>query len=120
MFKGNNSFLNEIVDDLIKLKIKKKSNPKSADFENKLKSILGKNFIYSYLDELTNCSDKDLRESLNKKFQISREERIKLLGKDQSKDIEKRIFLQTIDINWKSHIRPHRVQPFFLGSKSDQ
>ncbi len=105
IFDYSNSFLNEIIDDLIRLKIKKKSNPKSADFENKLKSILGKNFIYSYLEELTNCSDKDLRESLNKKFQDSREERIKLLGKDQSQDIEKRIFLQTIDINWKSHIQ---------------
>ncbi len=105
IFDYSNSFLKEIIDDLIRLKIKKKSNPKSADFENKLKSILGKNFIYSYLEELTNCSDKDLRESLNKKFQDSREERIKLLGKDQSQDIEKRIFLQTIDINWKSHIQ---------------
>ena len=105
IFDYSNSFLNEIIDDLIRLKIKKKSNPKSTDFENKLKSILGKNFIYSYLEELTNCSDKDLRESLNKKFQDSREERIKLLGKDQSQDIEKRIFLQTIDINWKSHIQ---------------
>ena len=92
IFDYSNSFLNEIIDDLIRLKIKKKSNPKSTDFENKLKSILGKNFIYSYLDELTNCSDKDLRMSLNKKFQDSREERIKLLGKDQSQDIEKRIF----------------------------
>ncbi len=105
IFDYSNSFLNEIIDDLIGLKIKKKSNPKSADFENKLKSILGKNFIYSYLEELTNFSDKDLRESLNKKFQNSREERIKLLGKDQSQDIEKKIFLQTIDINWKSHIQ---------------
>ena len=105
IFDYSNSFLNEIIDDLIELKIKKKSNPKSTDFENKLKSILGKNFIYSYVEELTNCSDKELRESLNKKFQNSREERIKLLGKDQSQDIEKRIFLQTIDINWKSHIQ---------------
>ncbi len=105
IFDYSNSFLNEIIDDIIRLKIKKKSNPNSTDFENKLKSILGKNFLYSYLEELTNCSDKDLRDSLNKKFQDSREERIKLLGKDQSQDIEKRIFLQTIDINWKSHIQ---------------
>ena len=28
-----------------------------------------------------------------------------MLGRDQSQDIEKRIFLQTIDINWKSHIQ---------------
>ena len=34
-----------------------------------------------------------------------REERISLIGEDQSKEIEKRIFLQWIDLNWKSHIQ---------------
>ena len=34
-----------------------------------------------------------------------REERIKLMGEEQSKDVEKKIFLQTIDLNWKSHIQ---------------
>jgi len=42
---------------------------------------------------------------LKKKFQETREERIKLLGENQSKDLERRIFLQTIDLNWKSHIQ---------------
>ncbi len=27
------------------------------------------------------------------------------MGENQSKEIEKRIFLQTIDLNWKSHIQ---------------
>jgi len=105
IFNYSNNFLNEIVDDLIKLKILKKSNPKSLDFDNKLKLILGKNFTSSDLEELNKCDDKQIREILNKKFQETREERIKLLGEDQSKDIEKRIFLQTIDLNWKSHIQ---------------
>ena len=35
----------------------------------------------------------------------SRDKRTKLLGENQSKEIEKRIFLQTIDMNWKSHIQ---------------
>ena len=39
------------------------------------------------------------------KFQEARNDRIKLLGEEQSKEIEKRIFLQTIDMNWKSHIQ---------------
>ena len=28
-----------------------------------------------------------------------------MLGKTQSKDLEKKIFLQSIDLNWKSHIQ---------------
>ena len=39
------------------------------------------------------------------KFENSRNERIKVLGEKQSKEIEKRIFLQSIDLNWKSHIQ---------------
>ncbi len=105
IFDYSNNFLNEVIQDLIRLKIQKKSDLQSSDFENKLKSILGKNLTDSDLKELTSCDEKKLNEILNKKFQESRDERIKLLGEEQSKDIEKKIFLQTIDSNWKSHIQ---------------
>ena len=59
----------------------------------------------SDLKELNSSDDKKLREIITYKFKKTREERIKLLGENQSKDIEKRIFLQTIDLNWKSHIQ---------------
>ena len=42
---------------------------------------------------------------MSENFENARNERIKLLGENQSKEIEKRIFLQSIDINWKSHIQ---------------
>ena len=45
------------------------------------------------------------KEAYNSWAFSTKEERIKLLGEDQSKEIEKRIFLQTIDLNWKSHIQ---------------
>ena len=35
----------------------------------------------------------------------ARDARTKLLGESQSREIEKRIFLQVIDANWKSHIQ---------------
>ena len=34
-----------------------------------------------------------------------REDRSNIIGEDQSRELEKRIFLQSIDINWKSHIQ---------------
>tara|TARA_B100000579_G_scaffold22279_1_gene15674 strand:+ start:3100 stop:5649 length:2550 start_codon:yes stop_codon:yes gene_type:complete len=105
IFDYSNNFLNEIIDDLIWLKTKKKADPKNSEFENRLKSILGKSLTKSDLEALIDYNDKDLKKSLNIKFQASRDERIKLLGRDQSEDIEKRIFLQTIDLNWKSHIQ---------------
>ena len=105
IFQYSIDFLNEIIESLIPLKILKKSNPKSSDFDNKIKGILGKDFLESDLKKLNECSDKELKEILNIKFNESRDERIKLLGEEQAKDIEKRIFLQSIDINWKSHIQ---------------
>ena len=50
-------------------------------------------------------SDQELKESITNKFKEIRKERLKLLGENQSKEIEKRILLQSIDVNWKSHIQ---------------
>ena len=100
IFSYSENFLKEIIDDLIKLKIEKTSNPKSKDFINRLKLILGKKF-----EDLTLLKDVELKDKIFAKFKESREERIELLGLEQSKEIEKRIFLQTIDSNWKSHIQ---------------
>jgi preprotein translocase subunit SecA len=105
IFEYSNDFLNEIIDDLIKLKIKEISNPKDKIFENRLKLILGKNFNEIEFKNLVLYKDSQIKEAITKWFLNAREERIKLLGADQSKEIEKRIFLQSIDLNWKSHIQ---------------
>jgi preprotein translocase subunit SecA len=46
-----------------------------------------------------------IKEKILNKFKDSRNDRINLLGEDHAKEIEKRIFLQSIDLNWKSHIQ---------------
>ncbi len=50
-------------------------------------------------------SEISLKEKIIGKFKESRDERIKILGEKYAKEIEKRIFLQSIDLNWKSHIQ---------------
>ena len=98
-------FLNEIIQDIIKLKIKNLSNPKSNEFSNRLKLIIGKSFSEDEFKELISSKDNVIKEKIINKFLESRQERIKLLGEDHAKEIEKRIFLQSIDLNWKSHIQ---------------
>ena len=105
IFDYSNDFLEEILQSLINLKIKKLSHPKNNDFNNKLKSILGKNFTDSEFERLTKINDKEFKNTVIDKFKKLRKEKIDKLGEEQSKDIEKRIFLQTIDLNWKSHIQ---------------
>ncbi len=105
IFDYSDSFLSEIVDNLISLKIQKLSNPKNNEFSNKLKTIFGKSLNDDEYNELMSLSDTKLREKIFEKFKFAREERFKILGENQSKEIEKRILLQSIDFNWKSHIQ---------------
>merc|ERR1711991_377704 len=81
------------------------SNPKNNEFNNKLKSLMGKNIDEKQLSELVSLKDRDLKKEIFNQFNKNREERNKILGENQSKEIEKRILLQSIDLNWKSHIQ---------------
>ncbi len=105
IFEYSNDFLGEIIEDLIKLKILKLSNPKNIEFQNKLKLIIGKNLSISDFENLVSLSDTNFRKKMMDIFKEKRNERVKLLGENQSKEIEKRVFLQSIDLNWKSHIQ---------------
>jgi preprotein translocase subunit SecA len=105
VFDYSDEFLKEISDDLIKLKISNLSNPKSNEFNNKTKQIIGKSFEETEFKDLIEAKDKEFIEKISNKFQETRNDRIKILGEDHAKEIEKRIFLQSIDLNWKSHIQ---------------
>ncbi|MDC1138093.1 preprotein translocase subunit SecA, partial [Candidatus Pelagibacter sp.] len=105
IFAYSDEFLKEIVENIIKLKIQNLSNPKSNDFSNRLRQIVGKSFEESELKEIITSKDDEIKIKITNKFLKSREDRIKLLGEDHAKEIEKRIFLQSIDLNWKSHIQ---------------
>ena len=43
--------------------------------------------------------------SLSKKYQSKRKERIKLVGDKVNRDIEKKIFLQNLDFEWRNHLQ---------------
>ncbi len=105
IFNYSEDFLNEIIDDLIKLRLQKLSNPKSNDFNTRLKTLMGKSLDEKQLKEFNLLKDNDFRQKILDQFNDKREERTKILGENQSIEIEKRILLQSIDLNWKSHIQ---------------
>ncbi len=93
------NFLSQIIEELVEYK------NKNTDLEKKLLSTLGATFNN---DEINNLKSKDssvLKQEIIKKFNNKREERLSILGEDQSKEIEKRIFLQLIGQNWTTHIQ---------------
>jgi preprotein translocase subunit SecA len=105
IFDYSNEFLSEITNHLIILKTQKLSKVKNNEFNNQLKTLLGKSIDENEFENLTNLNDQDFKQKINLKFLESRNERIKILDEEKAKEIEKRIFLQSIDLNWKSHIQ---------------
>jgi len=105
IYNYSDDFLSEIIEKLIDLKNKYLINPKNNEFNKQLKSILGKSFDEKEMESLTKTKGDEFKEKIQEKFKQKRKERIKYLGEDQSQEIEKRILLQTIDLNWKSHIQ---------------
>ncbi|MBD1137495.1 preprotein translocase subunit SecA [Pelagibacterales bacterium SAG-MED43] len=105
IFSYSENFLIEIIDDLIKLKIQKIAKPKNNEFNNKLKLLMGKSIEEKEFLELVSLKDDEFKKKIFEYFNINRNERTNMLGENQSKEIEKRILLQSIDLNWKSHIQ---------------
>ena len=104
-FDYSDEFLHEII---IKLKELKKLNlTKDKNNENsiQIKSIFGKSFKDSEIGSILDLNEENFENEIKNKFYNKRSEREKILDKDQALELEKRILLQLIDQNWKSHIQ---------------
>ena len=99
------SFLNEVILGLIKVKNEyEKSNDKTI-YLNAVKNITGNILSDEELVVLTNISDSEYNKKLEDLFNSKHQERINLIGIDENNNIEKRIFLQIIDFSWRSHLQ---------------
>ena len=105
VFDYSDEFMSEIISHFMILKKHNLSKTKSNELTNQLKILLGKSVDDNEFENLTNLKDQEFNEKINSKFLESRNERIKILDEEKAKEIEKKIFLQCIDLNWKSHIQ---------------
>ena len=105
VFDYSDEFLAEILEHLFSLKDQSLSKTKNNEFNNQLRALLGKSIDDKNLESFINLKDQELKEKINSKFVDTRNERINLLSEAEAKEIEKRILLQCVDLNWKSHIQ---------------
>jgi len=105
VFDYSDEFMSEIMSHLKILKSQNLSRNKSNEFTNQLRILLGKSVSDHELEILVKLDDQDFKKKIDSKFIEARRERIQMLNEEKAKDIEKRIFLQCIDLNWKSHIQ---------------
>ena len=103
--KYSEDFLDEIINNLL---IKKQSynlSNQDKELEIKLGSILGKSLNSEEIKEIFKLKDEDFSIKIKEIFFHNRDEKIKIIGEDQSQELEKKILLQIIDQNWKNHIQ---------------
>ena len=105
IFYYSDGFLLEVIEKLLSLKEKNLSKIQNNEFTNQLKSTMGKSFSEIEIKDLLELKNDNLIKIIKEKFTEKRSERIKYLGESEAQEIEKRIFLQTIDLSWKSHIQ---------------
>jgi preprotein translocase subunit SecA len=111
ILKSNN--INEIVDSFYEDLIKNLSNEKiiyerdnqNDTFNAKIKPILGKSVKDDDFKNITKFKNKEFENNIKKRFEDFRNKRKKILTENANLELEKRIFLQTVDFLWRSHLQ---------------
>ncbi len=73
--------------------------------KSRVERILGSKLEERDIDQFIILTKNEKINKLKEKFQNKRDERIKKVGDEINKDIEKKIFLQNLDFEWRSHLQ---------------
>ena len=100
-----NSFIEDLCKDFLRdKKIYEKENQLDV-FKTKIKPIIGRSFKYDEFAKITSLKNEDFENDIKKKFDELRKKRIELITEETNREFEKRIFLQTVDFLWRSHLQ---------------
>ena len=99
------NFLNELIDQIIKDRKIVNKDPTNKTINLKIKSLLGKSVDDKDINELILLDDENFKKYISNKFANQKSKRIKFLNEEQNNELERKIFIQTLDLNWKSHLQ---------------
>ena len=111
IIKSNN--INEIVNSFSEDMIKKFSDEKLIyerenqldAFKAKIKPIFGKSIKEEEFNDIIKLKNENFKVTAKKKFDEFRKKRSEVLSETANLELEKRIFLQTVDFLWRSHLQ---------------
>ena len=97
-------FFGEILKEIdVSITNYKKSN--DDKYLTQIKNITGNSLNDAKLKSLISKSESDYKKELEDLFLNKKQSRIDLLGSEENKILEKKIFLQIIDYSWRSHLQ---------------
>ncbi len=100
-----NSFLNDLVEYFTNEKVIYSRENQLDAFKMKIKPILGRSIKTEEFANITDLKNENFGNTIKKRFHEFRDERNKQLTEVVNLELEKRIFLQTIDFLWRSHLQ---------------
>ena len=97
-------FFDQILKDIeISINNYKKSN--NEKFLTEIKNITGNSINEDQLVKLVTQEKSNFKKYFKDLFSEKQNSRVKILGIDQNKELEKKIFIQVIDFAWRSHLQ---------------
>ena len=98
-------FLSEIIVNLVAIKNDYLTNNDEKTYLASFKNIIGNAIDDKELLKLTSLDQKKFKDKISNIYKLKKDERIKIIGKNENSDLEKKIFLQIIDYSWRSHLQ---------------
>jgi len=100
-----NSFLEDLTRKFLEeKKIYERENQIDA-LKTKIKPAVGKSIKDEELGDIIKLKDEDFENIIKKRFNEFRNKRIKNVKETVNMELERRIFLQTVDFLWRSHLQ---------------
>ena len=100
-----NSFLEDLTKNFSDEKTIYTRENKIEAFKAKIKPIMGRTIKDKELTNIIKLKNEDFESEIRKNINEFRNKRIKVLAESTNFELEKRIFLQTIDFLWRSHLQ---------------
>ena len=99
------SFLEDLTDNFLNEKIIYEREDKIEEFKKKIKPIMGKAIKEDEFANILKLKNNEFADAIKEKFNEFRKKRIDTVEESPNMELEKRVFLQTIDFLWRSHLQ---------------
>ena len=100
-----NSFLEDLIKNLLSEKTIYERENKIDSFKAKIKPIMGKSIKDENFSNIIKLKNEKFENAIKEKLEEFRVKRIKAIKETTNFELEKRLLLQTIDFLWRSHLQ---------------
>jgi len=105
IYNITNNFFQDVTKNIVDYTQLPQENLDKSILKSKIERILGNKLDEEYIETFIKLKNNEKVAKLKTKFEDKRKERINKVGDDVNKDIEKKIFLQNLDFEWRSHLQ---------------